>query len=137
MSDRKWRSTGRSLYAGDYFGDDQVGDAVVVTYHLDGAFREYKARMVPTVRVSVYFGVEMSQDSGGVEYSARCTIELQRLDVDGDVIEEYVSPYNELFPLVYSTYQRADIEMRAEVNQWVLRVWGVSDFWDGKDMPRE
>lgn len=142
MTDRKWRPTSAGVQnAGDYFGDFQVGDAYVVTYHLDGAFREYMGEKVPMVRVSVYFGVVGTPDEQGVavkvrgaRYAPTSVVSLERLDVYGEVIEEVTEDNASVFPFDYTTYQVADIDRAAVAHRWQSKVWGVADFWDGRVM---
>lgn len=146
MSELKWRPVGtKPVIAGDVFGDFQVGDAYVVTYHLDECYREYRGEMIPTVRVSAYFGVENLPESAtkqtvreGARYSPVSHVVFERLDHTGeDVIDEEAYDNGEVFPLDYSEPGIAMMDAEGVANEWQAVEWDVSDFWDGKDMPRD
>lgn len=140
MTDRKWRPVGAyPVTAGDHFGDSQAGESFVVTYHLDGAEREYQGEMVPTVRVSAYFGVELVSflPSGDTRYSPVSNVSLERLDVYGEVIEEVQVDNTEIFPFDYSGLASARMDVNVQMWRWQTTEWDVADFWDGKDLPRD
>lgn len=147
MSDRKWRPVGAyPQQAGNHFGDFQVGEAYVVTYHLDGAEQEHQGEMVPTVRVSAYFGVVRVPQSGEgwpggqapARYSPASNISLERLDHTGeDVIDEEAYDNGEVFALDYSEPGIAMMDAEGVANEWQAVEWDVSDFWNGKELPRD
>lgn len=131
MSERKWRPQyDKPQRAGDVFGDFQVGEAFVVTYHLDNA---------PNVRVSAYFGIEQVPQSGTerYRYSPVSTISLEKLEgPDNDVVDSVDVPNHERFPFDWPTFSPAHRDMRDEMWRWQKTKWDTNDFWDGEDFPR-
>lgn len=144
VSKRKWRPVGaRPGIAGDHFGDFQVGEAIVVTYHLDGCSRVFRGEKIPTVRVSAYFGVVRQQNAGGTQpaeparYSPVSEVNFERLGYDGEVIEEVSHTNGELFPYDYDDLERAESDVLSVVVDWQFTTWSMADFWNGsEDIPR-
>lgn len=131
MSVLKWRTRSGVFDAGDHFGDEQVGRAYGLTYHLDHN---------PHARVTVYFGVVAQLNNDGVgfrpdtRYGPTSEVVMERLNYQGDVVDEVHESNDDSFPFDYQLSTDAHEDVQVVVQRWEGTVWDLNDFWDGVDL---
>lgn len=115
-----WTAT-RVAPAGDHFGDNQAGDALVVTYTLPSA---------PNARVSAYFGVVKKNN----RYCPTSEIDFEINP--GEPGEQVADQANdEIFPFDYPTEDEATAAAGRTAHHWSTRTFTVNDFFDGHTLP--
>ncbi len=122
-SEPLWKPQGLPEEAGDVFGDNEVIDAVSVTY---------KKENTPNARVTVWFGV-VKETSG---YKPVADVSYEILEgPDDDVVQEIREDAEAFYDETYSALEDAEAERDQVAERYARTTWTEKDFFDGVNLP--